>query len=201
MVFLFLRRKQFFFKPSNCFAIFSSREFFLSWLRCNFQAFIPTQQMYHDKWHSLGTFFRDLCLPKRKVKDTCTSEDSQRRPPLKSFLPVTYTSEHLEGCVPHGLRVLSKGIPGSRACSSELGLFQHVVSWLRRFWSTERPQGLPGGTWLNLFGSEMRTAETYYWERKRRVEDVLGTHPIRVTDWVRRAPWAFLSVSWSFLYS
>lgn len=115
MVFLFLRRKQFFFKPSNCFAIFSSREFFLSWLRCNFQAFIPTQQMYHDKWHSLGTFFRDLCVPKRKVKDTCTSEDSQRRPPLKSFLPVTYTSEHLEGCVPHGLRVLSKGIPGSRA--------------------------------------------------------------------------------------
>lgn len=102
-------------KLSNCFAIISSRDFFLSWLRCNFQAFTPTQQMYHDKWHSPGALFGNSCVPKHKVKDTCTSEDGQRRPPLKPFLPVTYTSEHQDGCAPHGLCVLSKGVSGSWA--------------------------------------------------------------------------------------
>lgn len=68
-----------------------------------------------DKWHSPGALFGNSCVPKRKVKDPCTSEDGHRRPPLKPFLLVTYTSENPDGCAPHGLCVLSKGIPGSWA--------------------------------------------------------------------------------------
>lgn len=38
------------------------------------------------------------------------------------------------------------------------------------------PSRFAWGPWLNLFGSEMRTAETYYRERKRQVAGVLGMH-------------------------
>lgn len=108
-------------------------------------------------------FFRDLCVPKLKVKDTFISEDSQRNPPL-IFLPVTCTSEHLDGCVPHRPHVLGKPALGLSKCSA-LFLAWHLPA--QGVLIYRMPMRFAGGTWLNLFGSEMRTAETNSGERKQ----------------------------------